>query len=59
MEQNEHKESIKLDEIFKMLFEVSDPLVIRLVNYFFDESFDENQDYDISFENTESVGRIS
>ena len=55
MEQNEHKESIKLDEIFKMLFEVSDPLVIRLVNYFFDESFDENQDYDISFENTESV----
>lgn len=49
------KENIKLDEILKMLFSVSKSLTIKIVNYFFNEHFDENQDYKIEFTNTEST----
>ncbi len=49
------KEKIRLDETLKLLFSVSEPLVINIVNYFFNESFDANQDYDVEFMSTEST----
>lgn len=47
-------ERIKLDETLKLLFSVSKPLVLNIVNYFFNESFDVNQKYDVEFIATES-----
>jgi hypothetical protein len=50
------KNKIKLDETIKMLFSVSKPLVINIVNYFFNEYFNANDDdYDVEFTATESV----
>ncbi|NYB75575.1 Rpn family recombination-promoting nuclease/putative transposase [Sedimentibacter hydroxybenzoicus DSM 7310] len=48
-------ERIRLDETLKLLFDVSKPLVINIVNYFFNESFDVNQKYDVEFMATESA----
>ena len=53
----DEKEEIRLDRIMKMLFEVSKPLMIRIINYFFNEDYDVNQDYRIEFTNKESVSK--
>ncbi len=56
MEKKENqKENIRLDAILKLLFMVSDPLVIKMINYFFNERFDERQKLKVHFKNTESV----
>ena len=49
------KKKIRLDETLKMLFSVSKPLVINIVNYFFSEDFDANEEYDVEFTSTENV----
>ena len=49
------KKKIRLDETLKMLFSVSKPLVINIVNYFFSEDFDANDEYDVEFTSTENV----
>ena len=49
------KGKIRLDETLKLLFSVSEPLVINIVNYFFDESLDVNRKYDVEFMSTEST----
>ncbi|WP_312811575.1 hypothetical protein [Sedimentibacter sp.] len=54
-DEKSNTERIKLDETLKLLFSVSKPLVINIVNYFFDESFDVNQKYDVEFMATESA----
>ena len=51
------KESIRLDRIMKMLFEVSNPLMIGIINYFFNENYDVNQEYRIEFTDKESVSK--
>ncbi len=49
------KGRIKRDEILKMLFSVSRPLVINAVNYFFNENYEESKEYEIEFLSTEST----
>ena len=49
------KDDIKLDEILKMLFNVSNALVVKILNYFFSENFDGNKNYNIEFTSTEST----
>ena len=50
------KDDIKLDEILKKLFGESKPLIIPIINYFFNENFDQDQECKIEFTGTESVG---
>ena len=54
-EDNKQTKEIKMDEIMKLLFSVSNPLIIRIINYFFNENYDENQDYPVVYTNKESV----
>ena len=49
------KKRIRLDETLKMLFSVSKPMVVNIVNYFFSVDFDANEEYDVEFTSTESV----
>ena len=49
------KGKIRLDETLKLLFSVSEPLVINIVNYFFNENLDVNRKYDVEFMSTEST----
>jgi len=47
--------NVRMDEIMKLLFSVSKPLLIRAINYFFNENYDENDDVPIKFNDKESV----
>ena len=49
------KGKIRLDETLKLLFSVSEPLVINIVNYFFNENLDVNHKYNVEFMSTEST----